>query len=195
MIRKLSTHQAACIQFIKEVVVQETGVSIDLINSRNRTRDVAIARQIVMYYIRLLIPELPFREIAESFDVKFNHATVMHNIRIVENLCVYPEHKNLLRRIGAELKGINSDKIMFEQDIVILNIAINEARNKVRAVVERPTPKALRFLKIAKANMNNLRKEIDEKVGHFRRTESLIGSPKIKLNTEQNEETIIIPEA
>jgi len=85
---------------IKKAVAKGFKVSIKDINSRTRRQPIALARQVVFYYARKLLP-LTYYHMADAFNRDYSN--FVHAIRNVENLRSYDfETKAMLEGIEDE---------------------------------------------------------------------------------------------
>ena len=88
------------IRKIKKAVAKGFKVSIKDINSRTRRQPIALARQVVFYYARKLLP-LTYYHMADAFNRDYSN--FVHAIRNVENLRSYDfETKAMLEGIEDE---------------------------------------------------------------------------------------------
>ena len=82
---------------IKKAIAEGFEVSIQEIDSRTRRQPIALARQVVFYYARKLLP-LTFYDMRDEFNR--DHSNFVHAIRNVENLRSYDfETKAMLEGI------------------------------------------------------------------------------------------------
>lgn len=93
---------------VKEIMVitaDSFSVTVEELKGPSRRRPLVNARQICMYVIRELVPEMSFPAIAREFGDR-DHTTVMHAVRKIEGLmearlAVYEQTTELMRRIRA----------------------------------------------------------------------------------------------
>ena len=100
---KPSAHRPITISSIMRTVAEECGLSVEDLCAKNRTKDVALARQIAMYLSRELTKSsLP--KIGQSFGGR-DHTTVMHACdRIKDGIKQDMETKELVHRITHKLE-------------------------------------------------------------------------------------------
>jgi chromosomal replication initiator protein len=89
---------------IISVVLRETGLTVEMVFSKSRKREIVMARQMIIYFLTIN-PNNVFSAIGGVFHK--NHATVMHSRNTIENLIdIYPDLKlkilKLARLIVAE---------------------------------------------------------------------------------------------
>lgn len=75
---------AASVGFIQQQVADTFGVSLEDMLSKKRTADIALARQVAMYFVRNKTGE-SLQQISHAFNKK-DHTTVIHACKKVENL-------------------------------------------------------------------------------------------------------------
>lgn len=91
------------IESITKVVCQYFNVHQSLIPKKTRKREIKQARQIIMYFSKKYI-DTSFRVIGENLG-GFDHATVIHARKIVNNLCdTEKSFKNDVTMIDSFLK-------------------------------------------------------------------------------------------
>ena len=94
---------------IKKAVAKGFKVSIKDINSRTRRQPIALARQVVFYYARKLLP-LTYYHMADAFNRDYSN--FVHAIRNVENLRSYDfETKAMLEGIEDEHPWLKGEKV------------------------------------------------------------------------------------
>lgn len=64
---------------IKERVAQYYGITVDELQQKKRTKEIAYARQVAMYISKEYIPDITFSMVGEHFGGK-DHTTVMHAV-------------------------------------------------------------------------------------------------------------------
>lgn len=74
---------------IREHVARSWGVSVEELNSKRRTKEITLPRQIAMYLIRELLG-LPLVDIGRAFGGR-DHSTVIHSVQKIEELLVTDE--------------------------------------------------------------------------------------------------------
>ena len=85
---------------IKKAIAKGFKVSIQEIDSRTRRQPIALARQVVFYYSRKLLP-LTYYDMRDAFNR--DHSNFVHAIRNVENLRSYDfETKAMLEGVEDE---------------------------------------------------------------------------------------------
>jgi chromosomal replication initiator protein len=98
-----STPRKFNVKEIMAITAETFGVSLDELKGPSRRRPLVNARQICMYVIRELIPEMSFPAIAREFGDR-DHTTVMHAVKKIEGLmearlAVYEQTTELMRGI------------------------------------------------------------------------------------------------
>jgi len=94
---------------IKKAVAKGFKVSIKDINSRTRRQPIALARQVVFYYARKLLP-LTYYHMADAFNRDYSN--FVHAIRNVENLRSYDfETKAMLEGIEDEFPWLKGEEV------------------------------------------------------------------------------------
>jgi chromosomal replication initiator protein len=89
---------------IKRVVSDYYGLTKQQLNSNTRTKNIAMARHIAMYFVRKLM-DLPFAKIGEEFG-KRDHSTVMNACEKVEShLKIDVNYKQALNEIERIILG------------------------------------------------------------------------------------------
>ena len=66
------------------VVCDFYGADSNMLDQKTRKREVVLPRQVCMYFIREMFPNLTFENI--GFIFKKDHATVMHAIKVMKDL-------------------------------------------------------------------------------------------------------------
>lgn len=90
--------------YIKEVTAKYFNISVEDINSKKRTRAIALPRQVAMYLTREMT-ELSLPKIGEEFGGR-DHSTVIHGCqKIGEEMDNSTDFKNLILRIQREING------------------------------------------------------------------------------------------
>lgn len=90
--------------YIKQVVAKEFQISVQDLNSKKRTANIAFPRQIAMYITRELT-ELSLPRIGEEFGGR-DHSTVIHAIdKISKNMEESTEFKVKIKQILAKIKS------------------------------------------------------------------------------------------
>lgn len=93
---------------IKQLVCDQYGISIDLLNSKTRKREVCEPRQICMFLGRRHL-KMTLQECATPFAK--DHATVLHSIRIVSNL--YETNNEFRKTLQLVMQRIGIDHESF----------------------------------------------------------------------------------
>jgi chromosomal replication initiator protein len=98
-----STPRKFNVKEIMAITAETFGVSLEELKGPSRRRPLVNARQICMYVIRELIPEMSFPAIAREFGDR-DHTTVMHAVKKIEGLmearlAVYEQTTELMRGI------------------------------------------------------------------------------------------------
>jgi len=89
---------------IQEHVARSWGVTVDALNSKRRTKEITLPRQVAMYLIRELLA-LPLVDIGRAFGGR-DHSTVIHSLQKVEELLVEdPALRARVDALRAELAG------------------------------------------------------------------------------------------
>jgi len=108
-------------QVIINLVTRETGVTYKELKSKYRGRDVSDARALCMYFMRKYT-NLSLNFIGDCFNK--NHATVIHNIRKIENLKNFDSKiasiieqieydlKNCVKQIGTQIDYSKRDELI-----------------------------------------------------------------------------------
>ena len=88
---------------VLETVCSMLGLDIEQVKSASRKREFVRARQI--YCLLAYNPELnTLKEVAEQISKKYDHATVLHSIKKIENECeVYKDVQQMVERIRSAL--------------------------------------------------------------------------------------------
>jgi chromosomal replication initiator protein len=84
------------------LVFHHFNISFDLAKTKSRKREIIIARQFAMYFLRQEFYQLSLQGIADFFDK--DHSTVVYSIKQINNLCEYDSEfqenkKNIMQRI------------------------------------------------------------------------------------------------
>jgi len=88
---------------IRELVAREWDVKPEGLESKRRTKDLTIPRQVAMYLIRDLL-DLPLTTIGEYFGDR-DHSTVIHSInKVEEGLDEDPEYRRRVERLRDDLQ-------------------------------------------------------------------------------------------
>ena len=91
------------LKIIKEMVGKEFEVSVELLDSPSRKKQVALARQVAMFMAKK-VGNYPYTQIAAAFK-RDDHTTVIHAVRKVEELLKEDEElKKRLDRLELEIK-------------------------------------------------------------------------------------------
>ena len=98
--RKKATNEN-CENLIR-LVFNHFKISFDLAKTKSRKREIIIARQFAMYFLRQEFYQLSLQGIADYFDK--DHSTVVHSIKQINNLVEFDseikEHQeNIMQRI------------------------------------------------------------------------------------------------
>lgn len=98
--RKKAT-QKNCENLIR-LVFNHFKISFDLAKTKSRKREIIIARQFAMYFLRQEFYELSLQRIADFFDK--DHSTVVYSIGQINDLVEYDfeikeHHNNIMQRI------------------------------------------------------------------------------------------------
>ena len=72
-------------EMVASVVCGFLTLEVGVLHSKSRIREVVYARQLFVFFCRQLLPSVTLREIGER--VNCTHATVMHSITNIKNLC------------------------------------------------------------------------------------------------------------
>ena len=83
--RKKAT-QENCENLIR-LVFNYFDVPTEMMKSKSRKREIIVARQFAMYFLRQEFYQLSLQGIADYFDK--DHSTVVHSIKQINNLCEY----------------------------------------------------------------------------------------------------------
>lgn len=70
---------------IENYVCQQFNTTFDRINNRSRNKEIMIVRQIIMTMYRHFT-DLSLREIGLIFNKNFDHCSVFHNVKTINNL-------------------------------------------------------------------------------------------------------------
>ena len=88
---------------IREVVAREWEVKPEGLESKRRTKDLTVPRQVAMYLIRDLL-DLPLTTIGEYFGGR-DHSTVIHSInKVEEGLEEDPQYRRRVERLRDQLQ-------------------------------------------------------------------------------------------
>jgi len=84
------------------LVFNHFNISFDLAKTKSRKREIIIARQFAMYFLRQEFQRLSLQKIADFFDK--DHSTVVYSIGQIKNLVEFDfeikeHHKNIMQRI------------------------------------------------------------------------------------------------
>ncbi|WP_303871457.1 chromosomal replication initiator protein DnaA [Acetobacterium wieringae] len=91
-------------EYIKEVTAKYFNITVEDMNSKKRTRSIALPRQVAMYITRE-ITDLSLPRIGEEFGGR-DHSTVIHACqKIAEEMDTNTDFKNLILRIEREING------------------------------------------------------------------------------------------
>lgn len=83
-----------------------TEISLEELRSKSRKKEVRQARQILMRLIKFNFPELSLKKIGYIF--KHDHATVLHSIRVIQNMIeTDKEFKNYYHGIANRIGNMN----------------------------------------------------------------------------------------
>jgi chromosomal replication initiator protein len=98
--RKKATNEN-CENLIR-LVFNHFKISFDLAKTKSRKREIIIARQLAMYFLRQEFYELSLQRIADFFDK--DHSTVVYSIGQINDLVEYDfeikeHHNNIMKRI------------------------------------------------------------------------------------------------
>jgi chromosomal replication initiator protein len=89
---------------IRSHVARSWGVTVDALNSKRRTKEITVPRQVAMYLIRELLT-VSLVDIGRSFGGR-DHSTVIHSVQKVEELMAGDEAMRLrVAALRAELAG------------------------------------------------------------------------------------------
>ncbi len=90
-------------ELIRDRVAEEWGVKPAGLESKRRTKDLTVPRQVAMYLIRDLL-DLPLTRIGELFGGR-DHSTVIHSVnKVEEGLEEDPEYRQRISRLRDELQ-------------------------------------------------------------------------------------------
>jgi chromosomal replication initiator protein len=93
---------------IRRRVAQAWGVSEEALQSKRRTKDVTLPRQVAMYLIKELLG-LPLVEIGRLFGGR-DHSTVIHALgKVEEEIRLDPALRDRIEALRAELSGVNAE--------------------------------------------------------------------------------------
>ena len=88
---------------VRRRVAEEWGVTDEALQSKKRTKDLTVPRQVAMYLIKELF-NLPLVEIGKRFGGR-DHSTVIHSVgKVVEDLAADPEFRRRVDAVRAKLK-------------------------------------------------------------------------------------------
>ena len=98
--RKKAT-QENCENLIR-LVFNHFKISFELAKTKSRKREIIIARQFAMYFLRQEFYQLSLQGIADYFDK--DHSTVVHSIKQINNLVEYDleskeHHENIMKKV------------------------------------------------------------------------------------------------
>ena len=91
------------INTIKKVVCDYYGINKNQLNSKIRTKNIAIPRQIAMYLVRKFL-DMPYKDIGNSFG-KRDHSTVINACeRVEENIKKDPAYAMAINALEEMIK-------------------------------------------------------------------------------------------
>lgn len=89
------------IDYITDVVCDKTGIKKDVVFMRTRKREIVTARQLIQHFA--FEKKVSTLETIGHQTGNYDHATVIHSHKTVNNLCIDKEYKRLYDSILVKL--------------------------------------------------------------------------------------------
>ena len=97
-VNQLNTDNSAVLDDIRQTSLK-LGYTFEEINNSNRQRYNVYRRVIIANYISGAYPNLTLQEIGKLMNK--NHATIIHYLRIYDNLCLYKDFRQMDELVNA----------------------------------------------------------------------------------------------
>lgn len=111
-INESSAYSTRVIEMIKMVVCNYYNLPVNIFTSKSRKREIIICKQTTVYFLRKKLPKLTLKHIGN--ETKYDHATVLHCIKTIENLIETDKKTEYdVREIGKVL-SMNQDALSLE---------------------------------------------------------------------------------
>ena len=145
------------VEHVKQVCCEEMGIDYKLIHTNTRKREIARTRQIAAYFLKKFIPGITLQSIADSFKCGHHYSTVLHSIRIVNDLCIYPEFKAKIQLISARLNCPQEvNMVSFEHELRSLIKVLKRNEKIINNLKATASYKAVRLMKNSKKRMQRI---------------------------------------
>lgn len=172
------------IQKIKQVVCNYNGISIELLESKTRKREVVEARQMAMRLAKSFT-SASLAVIGADIGRK-DHATVLHACRTINNLC---ETDARIRKKYHELYNLTGASISYVHDYTLLCTECGNDRVQIRAWIDANTKKIIDEIE-ADDHLDNFCPKCNKHVNLIPRREYVAREMKIKEDQELAAEEI-----
>lgn len=104
---------------VLEFVAADHGLSLTVMLSARRTRDLARPRQVAMYVMRTVCPHLSYPEIGRRMGGR-DHTTILHGVRKIEELMsISPEIAHAVTRAVRHFEAIQAQEALIPDPALI----------------------------------------------------------------------------